>query len=149
MFDRPTTQPFAEATASRFGLSCSGPDARLSFIPGDYTRDPVPGGFDAAWLSHILHGEGPDMAARIVTGAAAGLNRGGVLLVHEFLLDDALDGPEFPALFSLNMLLGTPSGQAYSHGQVAKMLRAAGLTDIARLDFAGPNDSGIVAGRKP
>ncbi len=89
------------------------------------------------------------MAARIVTGAAAGLNRGGVLLVHEFLLNDTLDGPEFPALFSLNMLLGTPGGQAYSGGQVAEMLRAAGLTDIARLDFAGPNDSGIVAGRKP
>lgn len=149
VFDLPTTRPFAEATAQRFGLGYAGPGARLTFLPGDYTRDPVPGGFDAAWLSHILHGEGPDMAARIVAGAAAGLNRGGVLLVHEFLLNDTLDGPEFPALFSLNMLLGTPGGQAYSGGQVAGMLRAAGLTDIARLDFSGPGDTGVVAGRKP
>ena len=27
-------------------------------------------------------------------------------------------------------------------------LLAAGLTDLARLDFAGPNHTGIVAGRK-
>ena len=85
----------------------------------------------------------------VVRGAAAGLNPGGVLLVQEFLLNDTLDGPEFPALFSLNMLLGTPGGQAYSTGQVAEMLGRAGLVDIARLEFAGPNGAGVVAGRKP
>jgi len=152
VFDLPTTRPFAEATAARFGLAYQDgetPTARLSFHPGDYTRDVVPGGFDMAWLSHILHGEAPDMAARIVRKAASGLNPGGLLLAQDFLLDDTLDGPEFPALFSLNMLLGTPGGQAYSTGQVTEMLVAAGLTDIARLDFAGPNHAGVVAGRKP
>jgi len=147
VFDLPTTRPFAEATAKRFGLGY-GPGQRLDFLPGDYTQDPVPGGFDLAWLSHILHGESPAMAAEIVRKAAQALNPGGLLLVHEFLLDDSLDGPEFPALFSLNMLLGTEGGQSYSGGQVGGMLAAAGLSNIARLDFAGPNHTGIVAGRK-
>ena len=89
------------------------------------------------------------MAAQIVRKAAAGLEPGGVLLVHEFLLSDSLDGPEFPALFSLNMLLGTQGGQAYSARQLGEMLAEAGLVGIARLDFAGPNDSGVVAGVKP
>ncbi|MDR3641624.1 MAG: methyltransferase [Humidesulfovibrio sp.] len=151
VFDLPTTWPFAEATAARFGLAYTTTDktgGRMSFLSGDYTQDHVPGGFDLAWLSHILHGEGPDMAARIVRKAADGLNPGGLLLVHEFLLDDSLDGPEFPTLFALNMLLGTEGGQAYSDAQVRGMLKAAGLTDIARLDFAGPGSTGIIAGRK-
>lgn len=147
VFDLPTTRPFAEATARRFGLDY-GPGGRLSFTPGDYTADPVPGGFDAAWLSHILHGESPEMAGTIVRKAAEGLNPGGVLMVHEFLLNDSLDGPEFPALFSLNMLLGTDGGQSYSGGQVGEMLAQAGLTRITRLGFSGPNHTGIVAGMK-
>jgi SAM-dependent methyltransferase len=147
VFDMPTTRPFAESTAERFGLSY-GEGGRLSFVPGDYTADALPAGFDMAWLSHILHGEAPDMAARIVRKAAEGLNPGGVLLVHEFLLNDTLDGPEFPALFSLNMLLGTDGGQSYSGGQVAGMLAQAGLARIARLGFGGPNGTGIVAGLK-
>jgi len=150
VFDLPTTLPFAEATAERFGLAYdhADPGGRLRFLPGDYTEDPVPGGFDLAWLSHILHGEDPAMAARIVRKAADGLKPGGLLLVQEFLLNDSLDGPEFPALFSLNMLLGTEGGQAYSGGQVGEMLRAAGLTGIARLDFSGPNGAGVIAGCK-
>ncbi len=147
IFDLPTTKPFAEATVARFGVA-----ERVGFFSGDYTTDALPGGFDLAWLSQILHGEAPATAAKLVQRAAKALNPGGVLLVHEFLLhderDDTQDGPEFPALFSLNMLLGTAGGQAYSGGEVRAMLEAAGLTRVCRLDFAGPNDSGIIAGLK-
>jgi len=144
VFDQPATRRFAEATAARFRVA-----DRIAFQAGDYTAQEISGRFDLAWLSHILHGEAPDMAAAIVRKAAATLEPGGLLLVHEFLLQDSLDGPEFATLFSLNMLLGTEGGQSYSWGQVEEMLAAAGLADIRRLGFSGPNDSGIVAGRKP
>lgn len=149
VFDLPTTRPFAEGTAARFGVA-----DRVRFEPGDYTADPVPlhpvaGRYDLAWLSQILHGEDPATAAAVVKKGAEALSPGGVLLVHEFLLDDGLDGPEFPALFSLNMLLGTQGGQSYSGAQVRRMLEGAGLVEVRRLDFAGPNHSGIVAGMKP
>jgi len=142
VFDQPTTRPFAQATAARFNVA-----DRVTFLPGDYTAQEIPGRYDLAWLSHILHGEAPDMAAAIVRKAADALVPGGLLLVHEFLLQDSLDGPEFATLFSLNMLLGTEGGQSYSWREVEDMLAAAGLTDIRRLEFSGPNRSGIVAGR--
>lgn len=160
IFDLPSTRPFAEATVARFGVA-----GRVDFHPGDYTTDELPGGFDLAWLSQILHGEDPDTATAVVRRAAGALRPGGVLLVHEFLLDDTQadtqedtqadtqadtqDGPEFPALFSLNMLLGTAGGQAYAEGEVRGMLEAAGLAQVCRLDFAGPNNSGLIAGVKP
>jgi hypothetical protein len=84
----------------------------------------------------------------ILRKAVAALEPGGLVMVHEFLLNNTLDGPIFPALFSLNMLLGTPSGQAYSEQDITDMLAECGMRDIRRLSFRGPNDSGIIAGIK-
>jgi hypothetical protein len=58
-----------------------------------------------------------------------------------------MDGPLFPALFSLNMLLGTDSGQSYSENQIIEMLTEAGVKDIRRIPMHSPNDSGIIAGK--
>lgn len=57
-----------------------------------------------------------------------------------------MDGPLFPALFSLNMLVNTPQGQSYSELQLVEMLKNAGAREINRLPFKGQNDSGIMAG---
>lgn len=50
------------------------------------------------------------------------------------------------ALFSLNMLLGTPHGQSYSEKQIMDMLSEAGVRDIRRIFIEAPNDSGIMTG---
>jgi len=145
VFDLATTRPFAEKTIERFGLS-----DRIRFVPGDYTTDEIPlkPEFDAAWLSHVLHGEGHDQAAGIVSHADKALASGGQLLIHDFILDDTRDRPEFAALFSLNMFLGTESGQSYTESEIREMMTAAGLTDIVRLDYTGPTQSGILKGLK-
>ncbi len=145
VFDLSTTRPFAEKTITRFKVS-----DRVSFIPGDYTDkqfslDPE---FDAAWLSHILHGESPEMAEKIVARAVSALKPGGKIFIHEFILNNTMDGPIFPALFSLNMFLGTKQGQSYSEKQLIDMLAAQGVKDIVRLDFTGPTQSGILTGRR-
>ena len=141
VFDLPTSRPFAEKTIERFDLS-----DRIDFQGGNYLKDDIEGRFDAAWLSHILHGEGPEECKKIIQKAAAALEQGGILIIHEFILDNSMDGPLFPALFSLNMLLGTDSGQAYSEQQLMDMLAAAGAKDIQRLAVQTPNDSGIITG---
>jgi hypothetical protein len=43
-----------------------------------------------------------------------------------------MDSHLFPALFSLNMLLGTNSGQAYPEQQLMDMLADAGAPNIQR-----------------
>lgn len=144
VYDLPTTRRFAEATISRFGLS-----DRIAFAPGDFLSDQLPGRFDVAWLSHILHSEGPAGCAAILAKTVAALEPGGLVLVQEFILDDSLDGPLFPALFSLNMLLGTPAGQAYAQGELVAMLEAAGARDVHRLPLELPNGAGVIAGTAP
>ena len=141
VFDLPTTRPFAEKTIDRFRLS-----DRIAFAAGDYHDDEIFGRFDVAWLSHILHAEGPDECLKIIRKAVAALQPGGMLIIHEFILDDAMDGPEFPALFSLNMLLQTESGRAYSERELRDMLMTAGVQGIRRIPIKTPNDSGILVG---
>jgi len=118
-------------------------------VAGDFISGDIPGQYEIAWLSHILHGEDPVGCAVILKKAAAALEPGGMILVQEFILDDSLDGPVFPALFSLNMLLGTPKGQAYSQQQLFDMLSAAGAIEMRRLPLDLPNGAGVIAGWMP
>jgi SAM-dependent methyltransferase len=144
VYDRKTTAPFALRTIRRFGM-----EGRVRFISGNYLKEPVEGSFDVAWLSHILHGEGMADCRRILGKTVSALTPGGLLLIHDFILEDTRDNPLFAALFSLNMLLNTDQGQAYSEGEVRGMMEGAGLRNIRRLPFRGPNDSSVMAGELP
>jgi SAM-dependent methyltransferase len=141
VFDLPTTEPFAQKTIRRFGLS-----SRVDFQAGDYLMDPVQGTYDVAWLSQILHSMGPEGCRAVIEKAVSVLEPGGLILIHEFLLNDTHDGPLFPALFALNMLVNTEEGRAYSEGEVKDMLVKAGVHNVRRLPFKSPNDSGILSG---
>ena len=142
VFDLPGTEPFARKVAERFGLG-----DRVDFVGGDFLSDPLPGGFDVVWMSQILHAHSPEECALMVDKAARALTPGGLIFIHEFILDDAGQGPTHAALFSLNMLLGTQGGQSYAEGELRGMLEAAGARNVTRLSFRGPNASGVVVGR--
>lgn len=141
VFDLPTTEPFARKTIRRFGLR-----SRIDFQAGDYLRDEVKGTYDVAWLSQILHSMGPEDCRTVIEKAVSVVELGGLVLVHDFLLNDTHDSPLFPALFALNMLVNTEEGRSYSEGEVRGMLTRAGVRDIRRLPFRGPTDSGIICG---
>ena len=142
VYDLPTTRPFAEKTIKQFELG-----DRIEFVDGNYLKDPIEGRFDAIWLSHILHGEGPNDCQMMVQKAVGVLEPGGMIIIHDFILNNSMDGPLFPALFSLNMLLGTEAGQSYSENQIIDMLAKAGIKNTRRIAVQSPNDSGIIIGR--
>ncbi len=141
ILDLPSTRPVAERSVAEAGLG-----ERVSFVAGDITRDPIDGGFDVLWVSQLLHGEGPAVAARIIDKGVRALLPGGLVLVQEFILDDNRAAPLFPALFSLNMLVNTPEGQSYSQAELAGMMAEAGVRDIRRLPLELPSGAGIMAG---
>lgn len=143
IFDLPTTQPFAEKTVGQHGLG-----ERITFEPGNYLKEDIDGCYDVIWLSHILHAEGVQACEALVEKAANLIRPGGIMLVHDFILNDSMDGPLFPALFALNMLQGTRDGQSYSETQIRNMMTKVGLGDIERLDYCGPTESGIMKGVK-
>ena len=140
VYDLPTTREFAEEAIARFGLG-----DRVAFVSGNFLTEGIPGRYDVAWLSHILHGEGPRDMHAILDKAVSTLEPGGLLLIHEFVLDNDLAGPLFPALFSLNMLLATPNGRTYSARQFFDALRTAGCKDPRILAKDLPGGSSVIA----
>ena len=140
IYDRRTTEPFARKTAERFGVS-----DRISFIAGDFNTDPIEGVYDVAWLSQIIHSNTPEECESLIKKTVQALEPGGLILIHDFFLNDTMDGPLFPALFSMNMLLNN-HGRSYSEKEVSEMMLRAGAGNILRLEFQGPNDSAILCG---
>ncbi len=139
--DLPTTRPFAEKTIARYGLT-----DRIAFADCDYLSQEIPGTYDAAWLSHILHGEGPADCSAILAKTVAALEPGGLVMIHDFILDNDMAGPLFPALFSLNMLLRTEAGRSYCQREIEEMLTAAGAKKLRRLHLETPNRSDVIQG---
>lgn len=143
VFDLPQAREHFQAEAA---LHPGAP--RVDFREGDFSRDDLGGPYDVAWLSQILHGEGPEDCARLVAAAAKALKPGGWLWVQEFVVQ--IPGHPWPGLFGLNMLINTTQGQAYTAAEIKAMLSQAGLVQV-RYDGSVRADAaaGLVCGQKP
>lgn len=137
VFDRKITEPFMRQIVASHGLQ-----DRIDFIAGDFNRDlRSAGSYDVVWMSHVLHSNNFEQCVAIIEKISELLEPGGLLIIHDFILDDTKDKPEFATLFALNMLLLTAAGRTYSRGEIAGMLDQAGFSEVADIDPGAPNKS--------
>jgi predicted O-methyltransferase YrrM len=123
VWDRPEVLKVAREAAAGSGV-----EKRLELLPGDMFADAIPpGGFDAMLLSNVLHDWDAPECRTLVRKCADALSPGGVLIVHDVFLNDALDGPLPVALYSA-ALFSVTEGRAYSAAEYGAFLREAGLT---------------------
>jgi O-methyltransferase len=106
-----------------------GLDERVGTVAGDYHSDPFPAGFDVALVSNTLHQEDWGTCVSILRKAHEALEPGGLGVVHAMFLNERADGPLWPALHNLLMLLVYRGGRAYSVEQTFRMLEEAGFRD--------------------
>ncbi len=98
---------------------------RVQLVAGDMFNDPLPRA-DTVLLSNILHDWDIPECKQLVERCAASLNDEGQLIIHDVLLNDALDGPLPIALYSAALFTLT-EGRAYSAGEYNRWLQEAGL----------------------
>ncbi|MEZ6056304.1 MAG: methyltransferase [Planctomycetaceae bacterium] len=120
VLDRPEVLRVAEEMRQEQGL-----EERLTLLPGDMFADPLPQS-DVILLSNILHDWDVAECQELIQKAADALPRGGRLLIHDVLLNDALDGPLPIALYSAALFTLT-EGRAYSAAEYQSWMQAAGL----------------------
>ena len=89
---------------------------------------------------------GPDENRDLLSRAARALAPGGRAVVSDFVLDEDGTAPRQAVLFSINMLVGTPSGRSYRESDYRAFLGGAGLVEIDRVRLPGP--ANLVIGRK-
>ncbi|PLY03840.1 MAG: hypothetical protein C0623_00375 [Desulfuromonas sp.] len=121
--------------------------SKVRFYPGNFEIDPIPGGADAIWLSQVLHSQNESGCQELIRKLYAALDRGGKLMVHEFLLDDDKASPVMASIFAVHMLVMTEGGRTYSGAEIGAWMKAAGFVDIAVLNVS--DDTAVVSGRKP
>jgi len=143
IFDLPATLNITEHFVREAGMA-----GRIGLIAGDYRSDPIPGRYDVAFLSNIIHGENSPKNVALIEKLAANLNPGGRLIIKDHILDDSRANPTVGAIFSLLMLLTTDGGRCYSFSEIAAWMNHAGLNQIQQIDLAPPLTSSLVIGTK-
>jgi len=142
ILDLPAVLPIAEEHIAEAVLA-----DRVSTRVGDLRTDDLGSGYDLVLLSSICHMLGPEENRDLLSRAARALAPGGRVVVSDFVLDEDGTAPRQAVLFSLNMLVGTPSGRSYRESEYRAWLDAAGLAGVERVRLPGP--AHLLIGRKP
>jgi SAM-dependent methyltransferase len=140
VFDLPNVIPLTRMYIAQEGLS-----AEVTTAVGDYLTAPLGTGFDIVFMSAVIHSNASDDNRLLFQKAAQALNPGGRLVVQDFLMTEERDGPLMPALFALNMLVGTPEGDTYTESEVRTWMSEAGFKGVERTDTSA--GTSLIVGR--
>lgn len=144
VFDLPPAIPIAQEVIASFGLQ-----DRVVTREGNYFVDDFGRGNDVVLLSAVVHSMPPRRAKRLLRKAHASLVKGGLVVVHENLIDSDKTSPIPAVLFSLNMLVNTGQGRSYSGREIMAWMRETGFTHPAVIPLAAPATSSAVTATKP
>lgn len=140
IFDLAPTLEITRELVAAAGLS-----ARVTFRPGDFTRDGLGENvYDLVLASNVVHIYNGRTNRELVSRVYGALRSGGRLAVHDYVLAE-VPAPE-AALFDLNMLVGTVCGRVFPVDEMSAWLREAGFDDIGYLPLTA--GSGLVTGKK-
>jgi ubiquinone/menaquinone biosynthesis C-methylase UbiE len=104
---------------------------RYRTLPGDAFKTTFPDGFDVALVTNFLHHFDPSTCTTFLKKVHAALVPGGRVAVLEFVPNPDRVSPPVPARFSLSMLAGTPSGDAYTFAELRDQLEEAGFRNVS------------------
>jgi hypothetical protein len=116
---------------------------RIELVEFDYRHQEMPPGFDAAFLSNIIHSEDSPTNRVLMRTCYRGLERGGMVIVKDHVMNAELTEPAVGAVFSLYLLL-TTAGRDYSFAEISGWLNQAGFTGISRQPLPSPPFSSTV-----
>ena len=130
VFDLPNVVPITKTFLEKEGFS-----DKVKTYAGDYTTDDLPGGFDMVFLSAIIHSNSLKVNRDLIKKCFGSLNRNGQIVIQDWIMNNDRTQPTSGAVFAINMLVGTESGDCYTEQEIIEMLRAAGFKDISRTEF--------------
>ena len=104
-------------------------------------------GYDLALITNFLHHFDPPTNEDLLRKVYPALKPGGRAVILEFVPNSDRVSPPMPAAFSLTMLAGTPSGDAYTFAEFQQMLRNAGFRS-SELHALPPTFFNVVIGHK-
>jgi len=139
ILDVPEVVPLTTEYVSQADVS-----AQVGVRAGDMLQDDFGSGYDIIMLNAICHMFSEQQNREIFRRARQALAPNGRLVVQDFILNPDKTGPQHAALFALNMLVATDAGASYSEPEYTQWMKAAGFTNLSRINLPGP--SGLIVG---
>ena len=128
-------------------IKAAGMEDRVTIQAGNCLEDTFGKNvYDAVLVSNLLHIYAPANNTKILKKCWDALKDGGQVIIHEFVLDETRTSPQFAALFSLNMLIGTQEGASYSESEYRAWLEEAGFKRIRKIGLE--SNSSLIIGKK-
>lgn len=108
---------------------------RIGLAAGDAVRTDWPDEQDVVLMSYLLSalGDGGRLSEfdTVLAKAHTSLRPGGLLVVHDFMLDDREPGPRNAALWFLQYLAYRADSVSFSAGELSARLQSLGFTPIS------------------
>jgi SAM-dependent methyltransferase len=117
--------------------------AGISAVGGDFNEGLPEGPFDAAYLGSVSHIYGPEENLTLIKRVAGSLSPGGLIAIRDFVRGLSRGA----ALFAVNMLVNTQSGNTYTEEQYTGWLGAAGFQEVEVLPIPDRDTYFILARR--
>jgi O-methyltransferase domain len=118
-------------------------EAGISAVGGDFNEGLPEGPFDAVYLGSVSHIYGPQENLTLIKRVAQSLSSGGLIAIRDFIRGVSKGA----AVFAVNMLVNTESGNTYFEEQYREWLSAAGFEGIEVLPLP-ERDTHFILGRR-
>ena len=123
----------ASENAAKMGVG-----ARHKALAGDAFTVDWAGNFDVALVTNFLHHFDAATCTTLLGKVARALNPGGRVAILEFVPNEDRVTPGIAASFAIQMLAGTPAGDAFTFREYQEMLTAAGFGGATAHKLHGP-----------
>lgn len=133
--------------ARRF-VADAGLSERIDLTGGNALDTGWPGDQDVVLMSYLLSAVREDDIATLLASAYRALRPGGLLIVHDFMLDDDEQGPALAAQWFLLGLALQPDAGSFSAATLSVLLAEQGFTGVSSQTLI-PQITKIVVGGKP
>jgi 2-polyprenyl-3-methyl-5-hydroxy-6-metoxy-1,4-benzoquinol methylase len=140
--DWPSVLTVARENAQKFGVA-----DRHSTIEGDAFEVEFGGPYDVILVTNFFHHFDRASCERLMRKILNALAPGGRCVTLDFVPNEDRISPPAPASFAMNMLGGTPLGDAYTFAEYDSMFRNAGFGSSTKQDLPRGPQSVIVTQR--
>src|SRR5271163_333882 len=140
--DWPSVLEVAQENAKTAGVS-----GRYSVRPGSAFETDLGSGYDIVLLTNIFHHFDKPTCEKLMRRVYTALKPGGKAVTLEFVPNEDRVTPPAAASFSLNMLVGTDAGDAYTYSEYEKMFANAGFAKTTLHPVTGMPQQVLISGK--
>jgi len=121
--------------------------SRIAHLGGNAITTDWPSGHDVVLMSYLWSAIGDEDVRALAQRAMDALPPGGLVLVHDFMVDNSHEGPPFAAWYLLGSIIDNPNAVCLTPSYVEDVLRQVGF-NVERSEMMLPGITMLTRAKK-